>query len=55
MMAAAATASAVSSVVEDSRERFVVNDGVLDGGVYRCTDTEGYPAEGYTFNPELAG
>ena len=31
-MAAAATASAVSSVVEDSRERFVVNDGVLDGG-----------------------
>ena len=54
LMAAAATASAVSSVVEDSRERFVVNDGVLDGGVYRCTDAEGYPAEGYTFNPELA-
>ena len=54
MMAAAATASAVSSVVEDSRERFVYNDIVLDDNVYACSDMEGAPVEGFTFSPERA-
>lgn len=53
-MAAAATASAVTSVIEDSRERFVMDDGVLNSGVYSCTDMEGKPIEGYMFNPEMA-
>ncbi len=50
-----AVASLASTVVEDSKARFVKNEKVMDTGVYRCLDDEGKPAEGYTFNPELAG
>ena len=32
----------------------MIDDGVLNAGVYSCTDMEGKLIEGYMFNPEMA-
>ena len=41
-----------STVVEDSRSRFVIDDAVVDATVYGCTDAEGVAIPGKTFVPE---
>lgn len=41
-----------STVVEDSRSRFVLDDAVVDASVYGCTDEEGAGIPGRTFVPE---
>lgn len=41
-----------STVVEDSRSRFVLDDAVVDASVYGCTDFEGVDIPGKTFIPE---
>ena len=43
-----------STVVEDSRSRFVLDDGVLDATVYDCVDGQGKLIPGSRFLPEFS-
>ena len=43
-----------STVVEDSRSRFVLDDGVLDATVYDCVDGQGKRIPGSRFLPEFS-
>ena len=44
--------SFASTVVEDSRSRFVLDDGVSDTAIYGCTDEMGEEIPGNRFAPE---
>lgn len=45
-------AAMASTVVEDSKSRFVMDDVVADVEAHRCMDLDGNIVEGYTFDPE---
>ncbi len=45
-------AAFASTVVEDSKSRFVIEDEVTDVDAHQCMDYEGTLVEGYTFDPE---
>lgn len=53
-LVAFAVASFASSVVEDTRSRFVLNDEVIDDAVHPCVNDLGEVVEGFTFVPEDA-
>lgn len=50
----AAAFAVASSVVEDSRSRFVLEDEVIDATVYDCVDEQGNLLDGSRFEPENA-
>ncbi len=44
--------SLAATVVEDTKNRFVLSDEVMDTNVYPCMDQEGSSVSGFAFSPE---